>query len=192
MSHSFLAGVQSPQVMTSVSTPTEWTSPRGLHGWVPEALLPAHGQAPMKKAQDGCRAQRDHVMNRRTRRLTVSITTEPLEPRCGVLIVRVICWWLAVVTALSRYCAISVCTVLSCASSFLNTFLGETTQNEALKLSGRTLNFWQCKRSYNYITYICFVRFGVCCLAPKSTCHVMATLAWRNSASYSGGKDGSN
>lgn len=24
---------------------------------------------------------------------------------------------------------------------------------------------------------VCFVRFGVCRLVPKSTCHVMATLA---------------
>lgn len=62
----------------------------------------------MKMKQDGCRAQRGHVMNKRAPKLTVSITTELLVPRCGVLIVRAICWWLAAVTALLRYCVMNV------------------------------------------------------------------------------------
>lgn len=122
MSHSCLVVVQSPQVMTSVSTLMEWTYPRGLPGWVLEVLSLARGQAPMKKTQDGCPAQRGHVMNRRTPRLTVSITTELLEPRCGVLIVRVIFWWLAAVTALSRYYVINV--FLVCEQFYLVLFPG--------------------------------------------------------------------
>lgn len=108
MSHLYLAGVQGPQVTTSVSMPMEWTYPRGRPEWVPEAPLPARCRAPMKMKQDVCRAQRGHVMNKQTPRLTVSIATDLLAPRCGVLIVRVICWWLAAVTALLRYCVMNV------------------------------------------------------------------------------------
>lgn len=97
-------GVQNLQGMTSANMLMAQTFPHGPPGRVPEARSQAPGPALTEKTQGGCQAQRGLVMSKSSFRLTVSMTASWQERRCGVLIVRGICWWWAVATAQLRYC----------------------------------------------------------------------------------------
>ena len=105
--------------------------------------------------------------------------------------------------ALSRYCVINV--FLVCVQFYQVLFPGWMLAGDTIrrmKQRNLVVELWMVENASRVIiltqflfilyVHVCFVRFGVYCLVHKSTCHVMATLAWRNLAFYWGGKDGTN